>query len=179
MVYDGTVDSDLIDCDDHNTSIYPGAAYLDSSTECLADLDGDGYGALVEQCYIFDLVDTNQYWDEAEITASINGIEVDSWTNLGGGIETYTWCYDSGSLELSYSCSSSYDCENQSYSLYDEAGVLLAEDGLDVTGDAPIEGVFWTDVRVATDCDDGDGAINIGASESPGDGVDSDCDGVD
>ena len=31
VVYDGTVDSDLIDCDDHNTSIYPGAAYLDSS----------------------------------------------------------------------------------------------------------------------------------------------------
>ena len=79
-----------------------------SSTECLADLDGDGYGALVEQCYILDLVDTNQYWDEAEIIATVNGIEVDAWTNLGGGIETYTWCYDSGSLELSYSCSSSY-----------------------------------------------------------------------
>ncbi|MGC6510334.1 MAG: putative metal-binding motif-containing protein [Myxococcota bacterium] len=179
VVFDGTVESNLIDCDDHNTSIYPGAAYLDSSTECLADIDGDGYGAIVEQCYILDLIDTNQFWDETEIVASVNGIEVASWTNLGGGEESYSWCYDSGTLEFSYECSSTYDCENQTYYLYDDDGTLLVEDGLDVTGVAPSNGVFWVDELVATDCDDGDSNINMAATDSPGDGVDSDCDGVD
>ena len=69
-----------------------------------------------------DLVDTNQYWDEAEIIATVNGI----WRWMRGPIlaavlKPTPGAMDSGSLELSYSCSSSYDCENQSLGLYDEA----------------------------------------------------------
>ena len=34
----------LDDCDDSNAMAYPGAAELDSETECMLDADGDGYG---------------------------------------------------------------------------------------------------------------------------------------
>jgi hypothetical protein len=33
-----------MDCDDQDASIYPGAAELDSDTECMKDSDYDGYG---------------------------------------------------------------------------------------------------------------------------------------
>ena len=32
------------DCNDSDAYVYPGAAYLDSTTECMRDFDGDGYG---------------------------------------------------------------------------------------------------------------------------------------
>ena len=32
------------DCDDVDVSTYPGAAWMESSTACMTDLDGDGYG---------------------------------------------------------------------------------------------------------------------------------------
>ena len=35
------------DCDDANASTYPGAAFLDSETDCMLDSDGDGYGSSV------------------------------------------------------------------------------------------------------------------------------------
>ena len=35
------------DCDDNNLDTYPGAAYQESSTACLQDSDGDGFGANV------------------------------------------------------------------------------------------------------------------------------------
>ena len=33
-----------IDCDDDDLNTYPGAAELDSSSNCMTDADGDGYG---------------------------------------------------------------------------------------------------------------------------------------
>ena len=32
------------DCDDANADAYPGAAFMDSTTECMLDADGDGWG---------------------------------------------------------------------------------------------------------------------------------------
>ena len=32
------------DCDDQSSQTFPGAAYLDSLTDCMTDLDGDGMG---------------------------------------------------------------------------------------------------------------------------------------
>ena len=46
----GLVDNDgdgfgaLVDCDDTNSSSFPGAAFLESTTACMLDSDGDGYG---------------------------------------------------------------------------------------------------------------------------------------
>lgn len=168
-----------IDCDDHNFHKYPGAAYLDSLTECLQDFDGDGYGEIVEQCYVLELTDTNQFWDASNVIATVDGVEYATWTNLNGGVETYGFCYEQGSLEFSYECNSTYDCINHTFRFYDEQGSLLVEDGFDVTGAEPIQGVFYQNVKTATDCDDGDQAVNIGAVETPGDGVDQDCDGID
>lgn len=33
-----------VDCDDSDPTVHPGAAELDSTTECMKDSDGDGYG---------------------------------------------------------------------------------------------------------------------------------------
>ena len=33
----------ILDCDDADAMTYPGAAYLESPTECLTDADGDGW----------------------------------------------------------------------------------------------------------------------------------------
>ena len=33
-----------VDCDDTDAQTFPGAAELDSTTECMKDTDGDGYG---------------------------------------------------------------------------------------------------------------------------------------
>ena len=33
-----------VDCDDLDALTYPGSAELDSETECMTDLDGDGFG---------------------------------------------------------------------------------------------------------------------------------------
>ena len=47
------------DCDDTDEYTYPGAAELDSMTECLTDWDEDGYGyGYNNGCYTFDLADT-------------------------------------------------------------------------------------------------------------------------
>ena len=34
----------LVDCDDNDASAYPGAAFLESTSACMLDGDGDGYG---------------------------------------------------------------------------------------------------------------------------------------
>ena len=51
------------DCDDSDPNAYPGAAFNESTTACMIDADGDGYGEDLGTsntagcCYTFDLVD--------------------------------------------------------------------------------------------------------------------------
>ena len=47
------------DCDDADAMTYPGAAYLNSTTDCLTDADGDGWAAVVlgDTCYTVDMND--------------------------------------------------------------------------------------------------------------------------
>ncbi len=47
------------DCDDTDEFTYPGAAFNDSTTECLTDADGDGYGyGYNNGCFTLELTDT-------------------------------------------------------------------------------------------------------------------------
>jgi hypothetical protein len=47
------------DCDDTDAYTFPGAAYLDSTTECMTDADGDGYGyGSFSSCYTIDMEDS-------------------------------------------------------------------------------------------------------------------------
>ena len=42
------------DCDDNDANTYPKAAYLESSTSCMRDQDGDGYGEH-HKCYEYGI----------------------------------------------------------------------------------------------------------------------------
>lgn len=45
------------DCDDTNSAIYPGSAYIDFPSDCILDFDGDGYASIVlngTDCNDFD-----------------------------------------------------------------------------------------------------------------------------
>ncbi|MEC8277800.1 MAG: MopE-related protein, partial [Myxococcota bacterium] len=170
------------DCDDDSNVTYPGAAYNDSTTECLTDSDGDGYGALESSCFEIELVDTGSYWDNAALTVFLDGVEWESFTNVGGGSETYSTCVDSGAISFEYICTSTYDCVAHTIYIYDENGNLLFEDGKDVTNTEPVQGEIFstTSSDLATDCDDTD--PSIGATDADNDGyIDcvDDCDSSD
>ena len=70
-----------------SAAVYAIAASLEP-TLCTADVDGDGYGdALVNEnynvsgCFMLALVDTKLYWDSADVTVTVNGVEEGSYTN--------------------------------------------------------------------------------------------------
>ena len=56
-----------------------GAAYNDSATDCLTDMDGDGYSPLViGDCFVLDMQDSwGDGWDWC-ITIYADGVMVDS-----------------------------------------------------------------------------------------------------
>ena len=65
----GNLTANLPDCDDTDPRTYPGAAGKDSTTACMRDRDGDGYGASVVP---------------AGITAGTDCADNDAWSYPGG-----------------------------------------------------------------------------------------------
>ena len=69
--FDGDGFEYCFDCDDYDDSTYPGAAIRDSVTDCMRDLDGDGWGEDIsnECCYQLLLQDSfGNGWDGASLT---------------------------------------------------------------------------------------------------------------
>ncbi len=98
------------DCDDEDEFTYPGAAELESLTECMTDGDGDGYGddfvwAIVDCCYSIDMQDSyGDGWNGASLTAYINGSVDSTHTIQYGTTGTGTVCVaHSDALSFSYS----------------------------------------------------------------------------
>ncbi|MFT5583898.1 MAG: hypothetical protein ACI9VR_001482 [Cognaticolwellia sp.] len=157
-----------VDCDDTDTSISSSATEVpgdevdqdcDGQEICYTDADSDGYGTST----LRDSVDTD--------------------------------CSDSGEA-----ASDGGDCDDSSASVYPGATEIVADgldqdcDGVDtchgdsdgdgytsgtVTGtDLSCAGLGEASALTATDCQDSDAAINPGATELTGDGVDQNCDGL-
>ena len=68
------VNTGLSDCDDLDEFTYPGAAYLDSTTDCLTDVDGDGLSPfLLGGCFTLEMQDSwGDGWNGA-LTITIDG----------------------------------------------------------------------------------------------------------
>ena len=106
------------DCDDEDEATYPGAAYNESSTECLTDFDGDGNSPRSdESCYDLYLYGYDDYGFEcfgdysddsfyagylANVEFFIDGVSQGTLTVEGEEYNEATFCVDSTaqSIEL-------------------------------------------------------------------------------
>ena len=158
------------DCDDSSALAYPGGAELTGD-----GLDGDCDG--FESCF----VDADR----------------DGWRTDLVVVSPDTDCLDLGEAPLSLPAG---DCADADAAIHPEAEEQYA-DGVDsdcngtelcwVDGDgdgqtsspallvdvAALDCAGHASAATPVDCDDADAAIFVGADETPGDGVDSDCDG--
>jgi hypothetical protein len=185
------------DCDDDDSSTFPGAAESDSESACMKDADWDGYGddsPMEGVTAGSDCDDGDEGINPGAIDTPADGIDQDCEggdtpaedpdSDLDGDPDS-TDCNDSdpavynGAMETCNSVDD--DCDG------------LVDDGLptetynpDLDGDgygASSGAIVACSMPVgysanATDCNDADGGINPGVSEISFNGVDDNCDGA-
>ena len=180
------------DCDDGADQTFPGAAEFDSATACMADNDGDGYGALIpptggvggNDC---DDTDPNVYFGAPElpgdgISQDCDNVEDCYVDNDGDGFGSSAVvasvdldCTDDGEADNDDDCDDttidiSPDAPEIPYDGIDQdCDPSTADDDLDGDGYGVSDG----------DCDDANPDRNPGATDIPDDGIDQDCDGED
>lgn len=193
---DGDGFSALIDCDDTNANAYPGAAENESLTACREDADGDGYGSTAPSS---SQIEAGTDCDDSLILVNPIGTEfcdgIDNDCNgsiddnpVGGtsyyldadsdgfGENTATQACTAGAnyVEISGDCNDLDPYTYPGVAFNDSSTTCMQDHDQDGFGhDAPsISGI-----TAGTDCDDTQPAVNTNASELPGDGADSNCDG--
>ena len=148
-----------VDCDDTQDYTYPGAAYYESTTECLTDFDGDGYAAndVTEYCWTLTLEDSyGDGWNGANL--ALNGFygNIDNFTVIdyfggafGATSDTVTACadVDNGPIEFVFS-GGDWD---------DEITITITDaDGNSESFTDPADGVLYDADWIGYDCDDTD-----------------------
>jgi large repetitive protein len=169
--------SDNTDCDDTSGTTYPGVAFQDSLTDCMADFDGDGFGDLSATGSVVAGRDCN------DLSASINpyatDIVGDTYDQNCDGIDG-TDSDGDGFASLS---SGGDDCDDAdplvSGNDSDGDGLSSCDGDCDdndpnTIGDDDNDGYFLC----VDDCDDSDVLVNPSASEVYYDGIDQNCDGL-
>ena len=181
------------DCDDLDLNTYPGAAYNDSSTACLADIDGDGFGELNTVCYELNLLDSDANgWGAHTVNLVVDGNSIAAYSNSGTASQIESFCTSGTNIALNIVFDPTTVSE-VGVELYDGQGVVLGN-GFGV--ESSQQGVssfswinssylsgstFFTDQNVGdygTDCNDLDANIYPTAQEIAGDNLDSNCDGA-
>ena len=143
------------DCDDLSATTYPGVASEDSTTDCMSDSDGDGYG---DDSPGSGRVTAGTDCDDDEAAINLAADELcdaldnncDGTVDEDTAIDVATWYADLDGDSYGDASSTDIDCEQPDGHVADD-----------------------------TDCDDGDPDTYPGAPEEPYDGVDQDCDSAD
>lgn len=174
---------DRTDCNDSDSDTFPGAAHLDSITECLTDSDNDGFGdfasAVKDTCYTAELFDAfSDGWTGNAIEVFEDGVLLTTLSLSSGSSSVETFCPTEGSTIDLYFTLGTYPG--------DVSYILTRPDGSIFLDEAPnyIDGEFMTSdtvlgVTSATDCNDSNSAINILSNDLVGDNYDQNCDGID
>ena len=164
-----------VDCDPNDANTFPGAAELDSTTACLTDGDGDGYGAITgETCLTLDMVDSlGDTWNGNELWVYMDSTLVamsDGPSYSDGTQVTETYCGDATTWDVVF-----YDgnwTDEISFDISLDGVLLESFTGLsnevgDSQGNAFGDGATILTAAGApavvgpesTDCDDSDAAI--------------------
>jgi len=163
------VTSDPIDCDDADASVYPGAAEVvgDGIDQ---DCDGD------ETCYVDG--DGDSYRTSSTVLSGDTDCSDAGEALAGAGID----CDDSddqiypGASDTTADGVDS-DCDGEEVCYVDDDGDGARTDTTVVSTDGDCSDAGEALLGAAIDCDDTDDAVSPGATESPADGIDTDCDG--
>jgi hypothetical protein len=149
--------SDSTDCNDNDDTIYPGAT----------EVADDG---IDQNCNGYDLV---TYFEDSD---------TDTYGNASSTQTSETGSAPSGYVSDNNDCNDSDPIEHPNQTWYKDTDDDDYSDGTtDTTSCTRPEGYKVVSELTATsgDCDDSDGFMNPGASETCGDGKDSDCNGSD
>lgn len=176
---DGYV-ADATDCDDALAAINPAAQEICDAADTDEDCDGladDADDSVSGQSPFFEDADGDGVGSEVTVSACESG-------------SGYAWesgdCDDAdaddypGATEIIGNADDE-DCDGAEVCFWDGDGDGLRPDASPYLASADAD---CSDVGEATadadttDCDDGDAKVHPGAEDAPGDGVDSDCDGV-
>ncbi|MCP4915285.1 MAG: hypothetical protein GY913_00030, partial [Proteobacteria bacterium] len=181
------------DCLDTNADAFPGSAENESSTICMEDADGDGYGDDAAPGGVTDGNDCDD-GDSAvnpaasEITADgidndcdssyncYRDLDLDGYGTTTTRASTDSDCTDSYESNVSTDCYDNSSLGSETYpgaAPNDSGTSCMRDDDEDDYGDTTAPGT----AVAGTDCDDDDADINAGESETTADGVDQDCDG--
>jgi len=168
------------DCDDGDSSVHPGALEWCDGIDNDCDGDIDGHLAVNETTWYLD-ADGDGYGDASTSTRACDA------PSGFVGVTYATDCDDSdaavnpAAAELCDTVDNDCDGDVDEDDAID-ASTWYADDDGDGYGDPSDSAQACAapsgHVADSSDCDDGDAGIHPGATESCGDGVDDDCDGV-
>ncbi len=189
---DGVIDSSMT---------YPGAAFNESTTECLSDNDGDGYAPMADGsiCYTFETFDAYgdgwngnglEIYESGMVVQTIENENLDSTlnNNSGGEYNTHEYCVGPmvSHVDIAF-VDGQYNTEI-AFELFSPYGELIASGYGDGTTDLIVNGTTYVDGDIVfafdvmgMDCDDDDANV-YGGSDNDGDGYSAcfaDCDDYD
>ena len=178
------------DCDDLDPFAYPGIATLDSTTTCMRDVDGDGYGDSMPSN---TSVTAGQDCDDMQININPSASEVPG-DGIDQNCDSYEDCYmdydldgygsSSTTSSTSMTCvglaisANNDDCDDDQGQTF--PGAAENDSATACMQDLDGDGYGWMFAPSGgvggNDCDDDDPAVYLGATEIPGDGISQDCD---
>ncbi len=186
------------DCDDTQALTHPGIAFNDSSTACMTDLDGDGYGSAnpatgvtagsdcddnastgfaihpgaTEACDLVDN-DCDGVVDDGVQTSYYRDLDGDGYGNPS--VRSLACSQPTNYVTNNSDCDDSSAATRPGIATNDSTTACMT----DVDGDGWGSTTPSSATAVAgTDCDDGDPNIRPNATETCDGGVDNDCDGL-